>query len=149
MRLRSWGLALCFATACASPPPPPPATPQSELEARTAAAVDEVSSFLRQRLALSPPQEEKTREAARRLLERNAQLVESARSGKQPRILESLRQSHARFDAEVVAILTPDQVARYFALKRSLQQQTALGRAPFAPPPPRPAPGGVGPPVTP
>ncbi|MFN2385497.1 MAG: hypothetical protein ABR576_04320 [Thermoanaerobaculia bacterium] len=145
---RFWALAFCFATACASPPPPAPATPQSELEARTAAAVAEVSSYLKQRLALSPPQEEQARAAAARLLERNARLVESARSGK-ARILESLRQSHARFDAEIVAILPPDQASRYFQLKRSLQQQTALGRAPFAPPSSRLPPRSASPPVTP
>lgn len=132
MRHRALALALLAAAACSAPPPPAPAMPRSELEAQTEAAVTEVSSFLRGRLALTPPQEEKTRAAARRLLERNAQLVEAARTGKQ-RILESLRQSQARFDTEVVAILMPEQVAKYFELKRSLQQQTALGRSPFAP----------------
>lgn len=131
-RTLALGLALLATAACASPPPPAPAMPKNELEAQTAAAVTEVSSFLKERLALTPPQEEKTRAAARRLLDRNAQLVEAARAGKQ-RILESLRQSQARFDSEVLAILMPDQVAKYLELKRSLQQQTALGRAPFAP----------------
>ena len=132
MRHRTLGLVLLAAAACAAPPPPAPAMPKSELEARTEAAVTEVSSFLKERLALTSPQEEKTRAAARRLLERNAQLVEAARAGKQ-RILASLGQSRARFDAEVLAILMPDQAAKYFELKRSLQQQTALGRSPFAP----------------
>lgn len=147
MRHRALGLAL-LAAACAAPPPPAPATPKSELEAQTEAAVTEVSSFLKERLTLTPPQEEKTRAAARRLLQRNAQLVEAARTGKQ-RILEPLRQSHARFDGEVLAILMPDQAAKYFELKRSLQQQTALGRSPFAPSPPRPAPRSTNPMITP
>lgn len=132
MRHRALALVLLAAVACAAPPPPAPAMPTSELEARTEAAVTEVSSFLEAHLELTPPQEEKTRAAARRLLERNAQLVEAARTGKQ-RVLEFLRQSQARFDAEVLAILMPDQAAKYIELKRSLQQQTALGRSPFAP----------------
>ncbi len=150
MRPRALALTLltAVAAACAAPPPPAPAMPKSELEAQTEAAVTEVSSFLKTRVGLTPPQEEKTRAAARRLLERNAQLVEAARAGKQ-RILESLRQSHSRFDAEILGILMPDQVAKYFELKRSLQQQTALGRSPFAPSP-YPAPRhGASPAITP
>ena len=147
--MRHIALALALlATACSAPPPPAPAMPSSELEAQTEAAVTEVSSFLKKRLALTPPQEEKTRAAARRLLERNAQLVEAARAGKQ-RILAPLSQSQSRFDAEVVAILMPEQVAKYYELKRSLQQQTALGRSPFAPSPYPAPPRGASPAITP
>ena len=135
--MRHLALALALlATACSAPPPPAPAMPRSELEAQTEAAVTEVSSFLKERLALTPPQEEKTRAAARRLLERNAQLVEAARAGKQ-RILERLSQSQARFDTEVVAILMPEQVAKYYELRRLRRRPRSV---PPRPPLPYPAP---------
>jgi hypothetical protein len=133
-----------FAAACTPKPPPAPAAPldpASDLERQTKAAIEEVTAYLRKPLSLSADQEEKTRQAARNLLERNARLVEEARTASR-RILEPLRQSHQRFDAEILAILTAEQAPKYLLLKRRMQEQTALGRSPFAPSPhfPRPVP---------
>jgi hypothetical protein len=146
MRFPSVALALlaAFVAACAPKPPSAPAArpgPATELEEKTRAAIDELASYLKAPLGLSAEQEEKTRQAARNLLERNARLVEEAQTAKK-RILEPLRQSQSRFDAEILAILTAEQAPKYLSLKGRMVQHTALGRSPFAPPSnfPRPPP---------
>jgi hypothetical protein len=128
-------------------PPPPP----SDEAAAAASAAGEVAVFLESRLELSPDQREKTRGAALALIERNAKLAEQGRTQNR-RILESLRQSQARFDAEVLSLLTAEQSLKYLRLKQDFHQ-TVQGRPPFrglsqarpavptgAPPPPFPTP---------
>lgn len=138
---------------CAGATPPrassPPAAPSSAGgEPETRAAAEELTLFLRDRLHLTARQQESARKSALAFIERNAQLVEMARS-QQRRVLENLRQSRTRFDAEILSILTPDQGPRYLRLKSDLYQETSLRRSPLAPgslpripsnPPPTPTP---------
>ena len=106
------------------------ASPRAAGESAAAeSAADEVAVFLEARLGLSPDQREKTRRAALALIERNAKLADDART-KERRILEPLRQSQARFDTEILSILTPDQTVKYSRLKQDFHQ-TVRGRPPF------------------
>lgn len=113
-----------------SPSPSTGASARAASESAAAAsAADEVAVFLENRLGLSPDQREKTRRAALALIERNAKLADDART-KDRRVLEPLRQSQARFDTEILSILTSDQMVTYSRLKQDFHQ-TVRGRPPF------------------
>lgn len=144
---------LLAATGCA-----PPSASRSAAPARPAASAGEdpaargaaegVAVFLTERLALNAEQREKARRYALALIHRNAQIAGMARGGR--RVLENLRQSQSRFDAEILSMLTQDQGPRYLRLKSDLYQQTAMRRSPLAPgSPPRSVPTPPGPAVTP
>jgi hypothetical protein len=105
------GASVLFAAAlwlsgCASKPaPPPPAPPPSD---ETESLVESLARFF----SLDRAQQEKTRQFARELADRNREIRAGWERGEKMRP-EVLLASQAKFDAEFTAILTPEQRNRY------------------------------------
>jgi hypothetical protein len=88
--------------ACSSAPPPKPAPPP--LPDSTEKLVRQLTEWLK----LDASQQAKTRELARALVDRNQKIMDNWKVTKKPRP-EELTASGGQFQAEFVAILSPEQ----------------------------------------
>ena len=105
---------------CVSSEPSAAPAPSATEDPEILSQARELATFLKEKLLLDAAQEEKTKESAVRLFERNTKIL--APEGAKPRArLEALRQSGAAFDRDMMAILTAEQLLRYADLKLQFQ----------------------------
>lgn len=128
-------VALWIGAACASAPAPAAPPPAPGPSSTVAAEADQIVAVLAERLALDPAQQTKVREAALRLAERNGKILSGppetrmpGRRGYRPALGASLD----LFEREISPALTPEQRAKYRALRLELQSRFPGARS--APP---------------
>jgi hypothetical protein len=92
--------------ACASKPAPPPPPPSAPSE------VEELVSSLTKAFSLDAAQQEKTRQFARELIERNTAIRASWDRG-EPVRPETLLASRGQFESQFTSILTNEQRRKY------------------------------------